>query len=47
MPRQQSGEPFERIDVVEGKDLLEKNRVKWIDVREPAEWERGHNPGAT
>ncbi|MEI8191325.1 MAG: rhodanese-like domain-containing protein [candidate division NC10 bacterium] len=46
MPRQQSGEPFERIDVAEGKDLLEKHRVKWIDVREPAEWEQGHIPGA-
>ena len=47
MPRQRMGEPFERIDVAEGKELLEGNRSTWIDVREPAEWQGGHIPGAT
>jgi rhodanese-related sulfurtransferase len=47
MPSEQGSEPFERIDAVEGKDLLGTHRVRWIDVREPAEWEQGHIPGAT
>jgi len=47
MPRQQGGEPFVRIDVVEGKDILEKKHLKWIDVRELAEWKQGHISGAT
>ena len=47
MPKQQMGEPFERIDVEEGKQFLDGNRLTWIDVREPAEWQAGHIPGAT
>lgn len=39
-------EPFERIDVEQAKDLIEKG-FKVIDVREPSEWAEGHIPNAT
>jgi rhodanese-related sulfurtransferase len=44
---QGTGEPFERIHTQRGQELLADKNVVWIDVREPAEWERGHIPGAT
>jgi rhodanese-related sulfurtransferase len=44
---QQTDEPFERIDVQKGKEILEEKRSTWIDVREPAEWQGGRIPGAT
>jgi rhodanese-related sulfurtransferase len=39
-------EPFERVDAAKGKALLEVGGLAWIDVREPAEWQRGRIPGA-
>ena len=42
----QTGEPFERIRVQRGHELLSEKDLAWIDVREPAEWEKGHIPGA-
>jgi rhodanese-related sulfurtransferase len=47
MPKQQASEPFERIEVPEGRKLFEGKSVSWIDVREPAEWQTGRIPGAT
>ncbi len=42
-----SGEPFERVHAKECHGLLNDKDLVWIDVREPAEWERGRIPGAT
>jgi rhodanese-related sulfurtransferase len=39
-------EPFARISAAEGQPLLGQPGVQWIDVREPAEWQRGRIPGA-
>ncbi len=39
-------EPFERVDAAKGKALWEAGGLAWIDVREPAEWQRGRIPGA-
>jgi len=39
-------EPFERVDAANGKALWEAGGLAWIDVREPAEWQRGRIPGA-
>ena len=47
MSTQQTDEPFERIDVVKGKEFLDRKNGSWIDVREPAEWQKGHIAGAT
>ncbi len=46
MTGRQSGEPFERVDAAQGRELLGKDTVRWIDVREPAEWQQGRIPGA-
>ena len=42
----QTGEPFQRLNVAQGKDAYDKQGAVWIDVREPAEWQRGRIPGA-
>jgi rhodanese-related sulfurtransferase len=39
-------EPFERVDVTRGRELLDAGGLTWIDVREPAEWQKGRIPGA-
>ncbi|MBI2912744.1 MAG: rhodanese-like domain-containing protein, partial [Chloroflexi bacterium] len=39
-------EPFTRIDVSEARDMLSKDDVAVIDVREPHEYNAGHVPGA-
>jgi sulfur-carrier protein adenylyltransferase/sulfurtransferase len=41
-----TSEPFERVDAVKGRELFEDKGVKWIDVREPAEWQQVRIPGA-
>ncbi|MFB3819999.1 MAG: rhodanese-like domain-containing protein [Candidatus Methylomirabilales bacterium] len=41
----QQGEPFQRLNVEQAKSLYDKQGEVWIDVREPAEWERGRIPG--
>ena len=40
-------EPFERVDVSRGKELLDSKQTVWIDVREPNEWTQGRIPGST
>ena len=40
-------EPFTRIDVPEAKEMLKREGVAIIDVREPHEYAAGHVPGAT
>ncbi len=42
----QAGEPFQRLNVAQAKDAYDKREAVWIDVREPAEWQRGRIPGA-
>jgi rhodanese-related sulfurtransferase len=41
----QQGEPFQRLNVDQAKSLYDKQGEVWIDVREPAEWQRGRIPG--
>ncbi len=40
-------EPFHRVDVEEGRRLVDSGEARLIDVREPDEWESGHAPQAT
>jgi rhodanese-related sulfurtransferase len=40
-------EPFSRIDVSEARQLLQRDDVALVDVREPHEWDEGHVAGAT
>ena len=47
MAQQPITEPFERIDVAQGKALYDTGQTVWIDVREPSEWAQGRIPGAT
>jgi adenylyltransferase/sulfurtransferase len=46
MIAEQQSEPFERVDVVRGRALLDDKAVQWIDVREPTEWQQVRIPGA-
>lgn len=39
-------EPFTRLSVAEAKDMVENGRVQLVDVRETAEYQKGHIPGA-
>ena len=39
-------EPFSRISVDEGKEMIANDNVAVIDVREPSEYSGGHVPGA-
>jgi rhodanese-related sulfurtransferase len=39
-------EPFSRITVDEGKEMMARDDVAVIDVREPHEYEGGHVPNA-
>ncbi len=39
-------EPFTRITVEEAREMLSRNDVVVIDVREPHEYQAGHVPGA-
>ncbi len=39
-------EPFARVDSAAGRRLLDDKSVRWIDVREPAEWQQVRIPGA-
>jgi rhodanese-related sulfurtransferase len=47
MARKDPREPFTRIDVQEAKELMERDDVAVIDVREPFEYNSGHVPNAT
>ncbi len=46
MAGNQTGEPFERIDAARGRALLDDKTVRWVDVREPGEWQQTRIPGA-
>jgi rhodanese-related sulfurtransferase len=39
-------EPFTRITVEEAAEMMSRQDVVFIDVREPHEYQRGHVPGA-
>ena len=47
MPTKDTQEPFTRITVDEGKELMSSGNVAVIDVREPHEYNAGHVPNAT
>ena len=46
MPTKDPQEPFTRITVDEGKELMTSDDVAVIDVREPHEYDTGHVPNA-
>jgi rhodanese-related sulfurtransferase len=46
MVERRTGEPFARLHADEGRAWLGQPDVQWIDVREPAEWQRGRIPGS-
>lgn len=48
MPRQESGEPYFRVDSGEAREMLEADpdNTVVIDVRRPDEWVSGHAAGA-
>lgn len=46
MPTKDPREPFARITVEEAKEMLSRDDVAVIDVREPHEYSAGHLPGA-
>ncbi len=43
---QRPQEPFQRVTVEEAKELIERGKVRVVDVREPDEWQAGHIPQA-
>ncbi len=46
MPSNGPREPFARISVAEGKEMMSRDDVAVIDVREPHEYDAGHVPDA-
>ncbi len=46
MPTKDPREPFARINVDEGREMMSRNSVAVIDVREPNEYNAGHVPNA-
>ncbi len=46
MPTKNPQEPFARINVDEGKEMMASDNVAIIDVREPHEYNDGHVPDA-
>jgi len=46
MPTKDPNEPFSRLTVDEAAEMLGRDDVALIDVREPHEYEKGHLPGA-
>jgi len=47
MPIKNPEEPFTRINLEEAQEMLARDDVALIDVREPHEYNAGHVPGAT
>ena len=47
MPTKDPQEPFTRVTVDEGKEMMASDNVAVIDVREPHEYNAGHVPNAT
>ena len=48
MPKQNPGEPFQRISIEEAKSMIEQspNEIQVIDVRNEDEYKSGHVSGA-
>ncbi len=46
MPTNNPQEPFTRINLDEGKEMMASDNVAIIDVREPHEYNDGHVPNA-
>lgn len=46
MPDLEADEPFLRVDAAAAQALWGPERLTWIDVREPAEWQRVRIPGS-
>ncbi len=46
MPTKDPQEPFARVTVDEGKEMMASDNVAVIDVREPHEYNAGHVPDA-
>jgi len=46
MPSKDPQEPFARISVSEGREMMSRDEVAIIDVREPTEYALGHVPDA-
>ena len=46
MPTKEPQEPFARISVDEGREMMSRDDVAVIDVREPNEYSGGHVPNA-
>lgn len=46
MPNKDPREPFTRISAEEGKEMMDRDDVVVIDVREPHEYNAGHVPNA-
>lgn len=46
MPSKDPREPFARLTVDEGKEMMSRDTVAVIDVREPNEFNAGHVPNA-
>src|SRR3990172_11969524 len=46
MPSKDPREPFSRITLEEGREMMNSNNVAVIDVREPHEYNAGHVPNA-
>ena len=46
MPGKDPQEPFARISVGEGKEMIGREDVAVVDVREPHEYNSGHVPDA-
>ena len=42
MPRQEPGEPYQRMDVDEAHGMYDDDDVVFVDVRRPDEYEEGH-----
>ncbi len=46
MPTKNAREPFTRINVTEAQEMMSRDDVAVIDVREPPEYQAGHVPNA-
>ena len=42
MPRQEPGEPYQRMDVDEARGMYDDDGVVFVDVRRPDEYAEGH-----
>ena len=46
MPRQEPGEPYNRLDLAEARELYDAEDTTVVDVRRPDEYAAGHVKGA-